>query len=313
MRGRDTEKRRGLRAIRRATRVWIAAVIALVIGCKRGRPEETGAGRTVRDANGHAVIVRDVSRIVSAGGAITETLFALGAGAHVVGTDSSSTYPDEATRRTQVGYVRMLAAEGLLALSPTLVITTTDAGPPAVMQQLRDAGLTLLVLPSTPSLEGARARIRGVAEALDRVKEGEALIAQLDADLAAVPSATTPRRKVLFVYARGGGTLNVSGKGTAADEMIRLAGAENAVTGYDGYKPLTAEAVVTAAPDVIVFTEKGLAGVGGVDAALALPGIALTPAGRARAIVAMDDLFLLGFGPRTGRAVQALAQLLRAP
>jgi iron complex transport system substrate-binding protein len=115
---------------------------------------------------------------------------------------------------------------------------------------------------------------------------------------------------VLFIYARGGGTLMVGGTGTPAAAMIRLAAGENAVSAFDGFKPLTAEAVTTAAPDVILVPSRGLATLGGVDGLVAQPGIALTPAGKARRVVAMDDLLLLGFGPRLGSAVRELAILL---
>ena len=93
--------------------------------------------------------------------------------------------------------------------------------------------------------------------------------------------------------------------------MIRLAGGTNAASGFDGYKPLTAEAAVAAAPQVILVTTSGLESVGGTDGLLDLPGLALTPAGKARRVVAMDDLYLLGFGPRVADAVAALAVKLR--
>jgi iron complex transport system substrate-binding protein len=100
--------------------------------------------------------------------------------------------------------------------------------------------------------------------------------------------------------------MNVSGSGTSSESMIELAGGVNAVTGFTNYKPLTAEGVVAAAPDVILLTSRGLESAGGVDALLKQPGLALTPAGKARRVVAMDDLYLLGFGPRLGQAVKEL-------
>jgi iron complex transport system substrate-binding protein len=115
---------------------------------------------------------------------------------------------------------------------------------------------------------------------------------------------------VLFVYARAGGVLNASGAGTHADAMIQLAGGINAVTGYEGYKPLTAEAALLAAPDVILLTTRGLAGAGGTDAILSHPGIANTPAAKSRRVVALDDLLLLGFSSRIGEAVRELSRLI---
>jgi iron complex transport system substrate-binding protein len=74
-----------------------------------------------------------------------------------------------------------------------------------------------------------------------------------------------------------------------------------------GYKPLNTESMIGAAPDLILLTERTHEGLGGIDGVLALPGVALTPAGRDRRIAAMDDLYLLGFGPRLPAAIADLA------
>jgi iron complex transport system substrate-binding protein len=126
---------------------------------------------------------------------------------------------------------------------------------------------------------------------------------------AAIPGGRRPR--VLFLYARGPRLLLVFGRESAGDEMLRLAGAENAVRGITGAKPLTPEAVVGAEPDVILVPARGLASIGGVDGVLALPGLAQTPAGRARRVVPIDDALILGFGPRLPEAVETLARAVR--
>ena len=129
-------------------------------------------------------------------------------------------------------------------------------------------------------------------------------------ELAAVEPVAGVR--ALFVYARGAGVVLVSGTGNAADAVLGLAGAENVVTAFPDFRPLTAEAVADASPDVIVIPERGLESVGGVDGLLRQPGLAQTPAGRARRVVTVDDALLLGFGPRVGEGVRVLAEKLRA-
>jgi iron complex transport system substrate-binding protein len=252
-------------------------------------------------------------RIVVVGGTLTEIVFALGGGDDVVGVDSSSVYPETAAALPQVGYQRTLSAEGVLSLSPTLILLTQDAGPPPAIAQIRSAGARVVVIEAIPTVDGARAAIRAVASLLGREQRGEEMVRTLDADLAragASLAGATSRPKVLFLYARGGGLAMVSGSATAADEMIRLAGGVNAVTDYEGFKPLTPEAGVSLGPEVILVPSRGLDAIGGRDALFALAGLDLTPAGKGKRVVAMDDLYLLGFGPRTGRAVLDLAVAL---
>ncbi len=272
------------------------------------------AQTTVRDAFDQSVLIQDTSRIVALGGSVTEIVYALGAGAHLVGVDTSSTYPKAATKLPQVGYQRMLSAEGVLSLNPSLILATTDAGPPKAIAQLKASGVPFLILPAEPIVTGIEAKIQGIAQALDLEERGKQLIRALHHDLEQVKAllASVPSKpKVLFIYyARGSGALLVSGRDTAADAMIRLAGGVNAVTAYEGYKPISPEAVVAAAPEVLLLTTDGLEGLGGVDGLLTLPGLALTPAGQHRQVITMDSLYLLGMGPRTGQAVKELALAL---
>ncbi len=282
---------------RRSRRLRAVLLLATLAACSR--------------ASGHERDASASPRIVSVGSAVTESVYALGAGDEVVGVDTSSFYPDAATKLPQIGYQRTLAAEGILALRPTLVLASAEAGPPAVLDQLRSAGVRLEVVAADPTVDGAKARIRKVAEVLGR--DPSKVLADLDADLDranAFVGRATQRPKVLVLYARGANTLHVFGKGTSAETMVRLAGADNVVTSFEGTKPLTPEALALAAPDVIVVPSRGLDSVGGLDALLAIPGISTTPAGKSKRIVAEDDLLLLGFGPRTGKAALELGAKL---
>lgn len=252
-------------------------------------------------------------RIVSLGNPVTETLFALGVGERVVGADLSSMHPAEAAALPRVGYYRQFAAEGVLSLAPQLVLAAAEAGPDVALERVRSAGVAIEVLPKQDSLAAARQNIRTIAAKVERAKEGEALISSLDADVAraeALLVGTKQRPRVLFVYARGPGTIQVAGTGTPAEELLRLAGAVNAVEGFKDFKPISAEAVVEGRPDFIVVPSRGLASVGGTAGLLALPGVAQTPAGAAGRVIAVDDLKLLGFGPRVGEALVELVQAL---
>ncbi|MEM1094593.1 MAG: ABC transporter substrate-binding protein [Bacteroidota bacterium] len=267
--------------------------------------------QAVEGSDGVVVEVDNATRVVALGASITETVYALGAGSQVVGVDLSSSYPPEVSEVEQLGYFRRLSAEGVISLTPTLVLASEGTGPPAVIDQIRSAGVPMLMVPSDPSVEGTKAKIRLVAEALQLEDKAEELIADMEADMATAGQwldGTAEKPRVLFIYARGAGTANVAGIETSADTMIRLAGGENAIQDFTGFRPLTPEAVVQVAPDVILMMERGLESIGGVDGLMELPGIALTPAGRNRSVVAIDDILLLGFGPRLGQAVLELAR-----
>ncbi len=259
-----------------------------------------------------AVAAAPAERWVTLGGSVTETVFALGGADRLVGADDTSFYPAEAEKLPKVGYYRQISAEGVLSLRPSRVIADHGAGPPAAIEQIRQAGVPIEILPGGESEDGLRARIAVIAKLL--AKDPRPLIAALDADLARLRAlrARDPRRiKAVFVMARGAGALSVAGSDTTAQAMLEMAGGENAASTFKGYKPLTAEALVVAAPEVIVMTTRGLQSAGGIDGMLAAPGVPVTPAGRARRVVALDDLYLLGFGPRTGQAAIELYFALR--
>jgi len=253
-------------------------------------------------------------RLVSVDGAITEIVYALKAEDALVGVDTTSLYPPAARELASVGYKRALSAEGLLSLSPDLVLATDDAGPPEVLEQIARAGVAIRQIHDQPTVPGLKEKIRSVAGTLDRDAAGAALSADIDAqleDLAAQLKADAPRPRVLFLLHVGSGNDLAAGRDTAIDTVIRLAGGDNVLhDAFTGYKPLSAESALAAAPDVILLTERNLADLGGIDAVLARAGLAATPAGRARRVIAMDGPLLLGFGPRLGAAVAALAEHL---
>lgn len=258
-------------------------------------------------------------RVVSLGGSVTEIVAALGEGDRLVGRDTTSTVPETVRALPDLGYVRALSAEGVLSVRPDLILAEEGAGPPATVELLRSGGVPVVTVPDAFDAEGVAERIRVVGEALGAGDRAEALAARVTADLAQVEAeaATRPHPRVLFVMAADGGRILASGTGTAADAMIRLAGGVNAVAGFEGYKPLTSEALAGAAPEVIVTMNRGAADPESepdddraISSLLSNPALAATPAGRARRVVRMDGLYLLGFGPRTADAVRDLSRAL---
>ena len=266
----------------------------------------------VTDGQGKQVTVRDVSRIVSLNGDITETIVTLGLAKNLAGVDISATYPEKLVAGMQkIGYQRTLAAEGILSLRPSLVIGTPTAGPASTIEQLRSAGVPVLIIPEYKDLDAGARKLRAVGRALGVPKRGEKLARQVETQIALAKrevarAATKP--KVAFLYVRGTQVQQIGGVGSGADAMIEAAGGVDVgkSIGIQGFKQLTAESLVAAQPDVLLLLSAGLQSVGGVDGLLRLPGVAQTPAGRNRRVIAYDDLMLLGLGPRTGKALRLL-------
>lgn len=258
----------------------------------------------------------DPARILSIGGSITEIVYALGQGDRLVGRDSTSTFPPEAQALPDLGYMRALSPEGVLSAAPDLILADADAGPPEAVAAIRAASVPYVEVPSDESAPGVAAKIRRVAEALGTPAAGETLATQVETAIeaaAASGAAELEKRRAIFLLSVEGGRLMAAGEGTGADAMLHLAGAENALSGFRGYKPVSAEAVLAAAPDAVVMMDR--AGEHGAtpEEVFALSGLAGTPAAEAGALIRMDGLFLLGFGPRTGAAVEALHAALYAP
>lgn len=260
-------------------------------------------------------------RMVSVGGALTEIVYALQADAELVGVDTTSLFPAQAQKLPSVGYARTLSAEGVLALAPTQLIATEDAGPSAVLRQLTAAGVPVAVLAANHHFEGLLERIKRVGELTGRAAQATAMQQVLQRDWAQSRSAIAQRAatkpvRVLFVLAHAPSQVMVSGLATSAHAMLEYAGATNAITGFSGYKPLTPEAAIAAQPDVILLTDQGLQAAGGIDGVLRLPGLAQSPAGRNRRVTSLEAMFLLGFGPRLPAAVSvldtAIAKLMRS-
>lgn len=250
-------------------------------------------------------------RIVSLNGTVTEIICALGFEKQLAGVDVTSTYPASVRRLPQVGHNRDISAEPVLTLQPDLIITTDNFLQPALIDQFKSTGVKTIVLKQKYSVAGTKQLIMEVAGALHATEKGKALCAQIDKEQQALRIAQQSR-KVLFIYARGGGTLMVAGKETPLDRIITLAGARNAAEGFKDFKPLTTEALVSANPDVILLFDTGLQSVGGVNGLLKVPGIPQTTAGKQRKIVAMDGQLLSGFGPRLIQAIRELSEKLNA-
>lgn len=280
-----------------------------------GGPVDTSTGTQVGSSKAAADTQQ---RIVSLSGSATEALFQLGLGDQIVGLDVTSTYPAESVASLpKLGHVRQLNVEGVLSLNPTLIVLEESDAASSAISMLEEAGLEVIRLPAEDTMDKALAQAKILAQRLgaeQELKEIEAAHRQKQQQLQQMLSAQEDgyRPKVLFIYARGKGSLQVAGKDTAAEVMIDLAGGQNAVTSFEGFRALSTEGLLQAQPDVLLLFASGLESLGGPAGLLAMPGVAQTPAGQHQRIVAMDGLYLLGFTLRAPEAAAELAKALQA-
>ncbi|MCX7620032.1 MAG: ABC transporter substrate-binding protein, partial [Acidimicrobiales bacterium] len=262
--------------------------------------------------DGRDVTVTDVSRILPLRGSIAEVVFSLGLGDRVVGRDMTATFP-QAAHLPLVSRSHDITAEAALALHPTVILAQSDSGPPEALDQLRNAGIPVVLVDPPGSIDDIAPRIRLIAGALGVTAAGEQLIARTNADIKQaqekIPTGITPPR-VAFLYLRGqAGVYLLGGPRSGADSMIAAAGGEDAGTAIGlsrSFTPITSEALVDAAPAILLLTTTGLDSVGGIDGLLAIPGIAQTPAGQNRRVVTVEDGLLYSFGARTPEALSIL-------
>lgn len=282
---------------------------------------------TVTDSQGTRVTVTDASRILTVDiyGSLSATVFGLGLGDNVVGRDTSTSFPgsEDLPLVTQNGH--QLNAEAILDLAPTVILTDTSVGPWDVILQMRESGIPVVVTDSHRNMDNVDDIILQVGEALGVPDEGQALADRVQGEIESkiaeiaeiVPADETDRVRMLFLYVRGtAGVYYMFGKESGADSLIQSLGGIDVATeiGWEGMRPVNAEALVEMKPDLILMMTKGLESVDGVDGLLErVPAVANTPAGINRRIVDMSDYQVLSFGPRTADVLDALARAIYAP
>lgn len=296
--------------------VLVLAVVAAA--CGGGSDDVTGGTTaiptpglpvTYEGPDGAVTTVEDASRIVTLSGEFTEIVFALGLGPNVVAVDLSSVYPEEALALPKVGVEFRLLAEPIIAAEPTVVIGDEDVIPTDVIEQVRAAGIPVVIFPTLTTIDAPAAKIRQTARVLGVDDAGEALASRVQGeidDAIALAATADTRPRVAFVYVASDDTVLLFGTDTVGGGLMDAAGAVNVAgdIGIEGWVPLTPEALVAADPEVIITASRGVGTVGGMDAFLALPGVAETRAAADGRVLVYEDLYILGLSTRAGEALR---------
>ena len=252
------------------------------------------------------------ARIVALANGAAELIDAMGYQENLVGRDIASSI----TELTDVPIVtsgHQVIPETIIALQPTLVIIDDATGPSSAIAKLRAAGIRIVNVSQSWNLGELVSKIEQIGAALAAPQSAARLNNLLTESISGTlveASATSKKLKIAFLYLRGTSSIYlVGGKGSGADYLIEATGAVDvgAEKLSKPFTPLTAETMAQLNPDLILVMIGGLESVGGVSGLVELPGIAQTPAGKNRQVVAVDDSLLLSFGPRTPSLISELA------
>ncbi len=281
----------------------------------------------VTSSDGPEQTVTDTTRILALNqnGGLAAAVYALGFGCNLVGRDIATGFSGLSSLPLVVQNGTELNAEAILALQPTVVITDTSIGPYDVQLQLREAGIPVIFVPIvyTNGIQGVGSQIQQVADALGVSELGGKLADRTNQEISQTiqaidkmaPSSEADKPRIVFLYVRGKSIYYWFGEGSGADSLIQAIGGNDVAmeVGFEGMTPTNSEALVKAAPDVIIAMTLGIASAGGLDEMLQLPGIAQTPAGQNRRVIDMSDYEVMSFGPQTAQVLAALATAIYDP
>jgi iron complex transport system substrate-binding protein len=262
---------------------------------------------------------RSGARVVCVSKQINEYLYDIHAESVLVARDLTSIYPPQITRLPSVGYHRALSAEGIISMHPTMLLTDGNLGPEAVVAQVKKVGIPVVVLEPGSTPDSARLLMKRLGREFHHERQADSVVAEWNRDMARVLGDTAmwdegPKPRVLVMhFGQIANDYLAIRRGTPADQIIRWAGGVNAIDSVGGMLRLTPELIAKAAPDVIIATDVGYDRVGSVDRFAALPGVSLTPAGRAKRIYRVDETEVMYYGPRTPASLEKIVKWLHPP
>jgi len=252
-------------------------------------------------------------RVVSVSKQINEFLYDIHAESVLVARDLTSIYPPQITKLPSVGYHRALSAEGIISMRPTMLLTDGNVGPDAVISQVKQVGIPVVIMAPGSSPDSAKALMKRLGEQFHHEKQADSVVAQWDAEMAAALADTTkwasaarPRVIIMTMGQIANNYLAIK-RGTPGDQIVRWAGGVNAIDSLGGMLRLTPELIAKAAPDIIIATDVGFDRLGTPEKFAEMPGVAETPAGKNKRIYRIDETEVMYFGPRTAGSLRKIA------
>jgi ABC-type Fe3+-hydroxamate transport system substrate-binding protein len=286
-------------------RIAVLTLALMAPACTDTRPAASVTGQLLVDELGDSVrVARPFRRIVSLDPTLTEILFAIGAGAKLVGRSHWDAWPSAALRLPDLGPGIRPNVEAVLAVRPELVLLYASQDNRGVATSLRAAGVATAafkvdqidafrrVTPLLGLLTGDTASARVTVDTVDR-------------SLARVRAATAGLRRPTVLIPAWDTPLFVIGGGSFVSQLLSIAGGRNVYDSHPERSPqVTLEDVVRRDPDVI------LTGPDRLRRYLDDPRWRTLRAVREHRVLAMDTALVWRAGVRLGEAAASIARLL---
>jgi len=281
------------RAAAPASVVLGVLVLATVAACSRGQ----GAQLTAQ---------KEAHRILSLAPSTTESLFVIGAGDRVVGRSRYCDWPEAVAKVPAVGGLEP-DVEAILELRPDLVVGSTSGASPRLAERLGARGIATWFA-SADSMRAIDDLLLGLGERSGHASDARRFVAELDARERAIAQAVASEAHPRVLMVVGAGPIVAVGPKSFADELLRDAGAVNAVAAGPAWPKLGFEQIVELDPDVVIDSSSGPDGPSRVtrDA----PGWSGVRAVREGHVIPLNDSRVLRPGPRIGEGLALLAHLL---
>jgi len=288
---------------------WILPAVAAAwigLGCILWRPHHADAGSALR-------LVQTPARIISMAPDLTEILFAMGLEDNIAGVTQDSDYPPAAAGKRTLGTFWQPDIETVVALKPDLIVALSFEPQRSLAGRLTRMGYRCLMLDIWTVDDLFRA-IETLGQVTGRQPQAQQLHSSMNARLASVQNATAgkDRVKVLWVVQRD--PLRVAGRNTFINELIELAGGENAIgTTVHKYPAVGGEQVIASAPQVIIepAMTKGDLSEQRAHAVSYWRRFTTVPAVASGRIYVTDGDLVSRLGPRLCDGVESVAKCLR--
>ncbi|MGI8351221.1 ABC transporter substrate-binding protein [Niallia circulans] len=299
-------------------------VVGVLAGCgetktenkhnkEKATTEETSFPVTIKDGLDQEVVIEEKpEKIVSLMPSNTEIVFALGLGKELVGVSDFDNYPKEATEKEKVGGMDF-NVEKIISLNPDVVLAHASSAHNSTegLQQIRDAGIDVVVVNDATSFEDVYKSMVMIGQATGTEKEANKLVADMKEKLGAIKekavAISDSDKKAVYIEVNAEPNLFTTGKKTFMQEMLDTIRANNIIS-EEGWIQVDQEAVIGANPDVIITTYGAYSEKSPLEQISSRKGWEKINAVKEKQIIDVDSDMVTRSGPRLVEGVEAVAK-----